>query len=94
MTSDQFIAWLERKLAGVKKVVPNRRALEKAYRRAVRQARVQQAIDDTLANLEEEDDIPIPDDLADRLRDKLKGSARAWDAVLWDLVVADGHADG
>jgi DNA topoisomerase VI subunit B len=88
MTSNQFIAWLEGKLAavGVEKLIPEREALENAYRRAVRQARVQQAIDDAIDNLEAEEDIPVPDDLADRIRDKLKGSARAWDDVLWDLV--------
>jgi hypothetical protein len=88
MTSDQFIAWLERKLAdvGVKKVVPNRKALEKAYRRAVRQARVQQAIDATLEDLEEEGDIPIPENLAEQIHDKLDASAKSWDQVLWDLV--------
>jgi hypothetical protein len=39
MTSDQLIAWLERKLAeiGVQKVIPDRDALANAYRRAVRQ---------------------------------------------------------
>jgi hypothetical protein len=57
MTSNQFIAWLEGKLAdvGVKKMVPDREALENAYRRAVRQARVQQAIDDSIANLDQQE---------------------------------------
>jgi hypothetical protein len=88
MTSNQFIAWLEGKLAevGVEKLIPEREVLENAYRRAVRQARVQQAIDEAIDNLEEQGDIPVPDDLAKRIGEKLKGSARAWDDMLWDLV--------
>jgi DNA topoisomerase VI subunit B len=88
MASDQFIAWLERKLAaeGVKKVVPNRTTLAHAYRRAVRQARVQEAIDAVLAALEEEGEAAVPNDLEEHIREQLDGSAKSWDQVLWDLV--------
>jgi hypothetical protein len=94
MTSDQFIAWLEAKLmaVGVQKVVPDRETLEKAYRRAVRQTHVQRAIDEALEGLGDAAEI-IPDDLVERLSSKLEGSAKSWDAVLWDLVVADGSED-
>jgi DNA topoisomerase VI subunit B len=88
MTSDQFIAWLERKLAevGVQKVIPDQPALEIAYRRAVRHKRVQAAIADALAYIDEDEEIAIPSELKARIQEKLNGSARAWDAVLWDLV--------
>jgi hypothetical protein len=91
MTSNQFIAWLERKWAGVgvTKVVPDREALAKAYQHAVHQTRVQQAIDEAIANLDQPEERPVPENLADLIRDKLKGSARAWDDVLWDLVAHD-----
>jgi DNA topoisomerase VI subunit B len=88
MTSDQFIAWLEQKLAdaGVKKVVPDQAALENAYRRAVRQKRFQAAIEAARAALDGDEEIAVPSDLEARIREQLEGSAQAWDHVLWDLV--------
>jgi hypothetical protein len=95
MTSDQFIDWLEQKLAdaGVQKVVPDRAALENAYRRAVRQKRVQAAIKEALAAIDEDEEIPIPSDLEARIWEQLDGSAQAWDHVLWDLVDGDETED-
>jgi hypothetical protein len=96
MTSDQFVAWLEGKLdeVGVAKVIPDRDTLAHAYRRAVRRQQVQEAIDEAVARVKAMADaeIVVPDDLTDRIREKLKGSAQSWDAVLWTLV-ADGEAD-
>jgi hypothetical protein len=91
MTSDQFIAWLEEKLtaAGVQKMVPDHATLEKAYRRAVRQKRVQEAIEEVLPGIDEDEEIHAPSDLEERIREKLDGSAQAWDQVLWDLVASD-----
>ena len=95
MTSGQFLDWLEQKLAeaGVQKVVPDRAALENAYRRAVRQKRVQAAIEEALTYIDEDEEIPIPSDLEARIRDQLDGSAQAWDQVLWDLVADDETED-
>jgi hypothetical protein len=95
MTSDQFIDWLERKLAdaGVQKVVPDHAALENAYRRAVRQKRVQEAIEEALTYIDEDEEIPIPSDLEEQIREQLDGSAKAWDHVLWDLVADDESED-
>jgi hypothetical protein len=92
MTSDQFIAWLERKLmdAGVQKVIPDQAALENAYRRAIRQKRVQQAIEDALGYINEDEEIIIPDHLTTSIRARLDGSAKPWDQVLWELVTDDG----
>jgi DNA topoisomerase VI subunit B len=94
MTSDQFITWLEGKLAdvGVQKVVPDQAALQNAYRRAVRQRRVQAAIEEALAYIDDDEEMPIPDDLATRINEALDGSAHSWDRVLWTLV-ADGGLD-
>jgi DNA topoisomerase VI subunit B len=91
LSAQRFIDWLEAKLQahGVKKVIPDDATLAKAYRRAVRQARVQQAIDDAIANLPPAHEISVPDGLAERIGEKLKGSARAWDDVLVDLVSDD-----
>jgi DNA topoisomerase VI subunit B len=88
MTSDQFIAWLERKLSevGVQKVMPDRDALERAYQRAVRQKRVEEAIADALTCLDEDEEIAMPDDFEARIREKLDGSAQSWDQVLWNLI--------
>jgi hypothetical protein len=54
----------------------------------MRQQRVQEAIDAAIARFEEADadDIPIPPDLEGRIREKLRGTAKAWDQVLWDLM--------
>jgi hypothetical protein len=91
MTSDRFITWLEEKLtdAGVQKMVPDHATLEKAYRRAVRQKRVQGAIEEALTSIDEDEEIPIPDDLEARIREQLNGSAKSWDQVLWNLVADD-----
>jgi hypothetical protein len=94
MTSDQFITWLEGKLAavGVTKVIPDRDTLAHAYRRAMRQAHVQQAIDATLTDLEASGEMAVPDNLAEQIRETLDGSDKSWDQVLWDLVT-DGEDD-
>jgi len=91
MTSDQFMAWLAAKFAevGVEKVVPDDESLARAYRRAVRQRRVQRVIDQALAALDEEEEPSVPEDLDERIRDRLTGSAQAWDQVLWELVPDD-----
>jgi hypothetical protein len=95
MTSDQFLDWLEQKLAdaGVQKGVPDQTALDNAYRRAVRQKRVQAAIKEALAALDENEEILIPSDLDAQIREQLDGSAQAWDHVLWDLVADDETED-
>jgi DNA topoisomerase VI subunit B len=96
MTSDQFIARLERKLTevGVQKVMPDQPGLASAYRRAVRQRRLAEAIEDALGSIDGDEEIPVPDDLDARIRAKLEGSAKSWDQVLWDLVADDGLEEG
>jgi hypothetical protein len=87
MTSDEFIAWLERKFqeVGVQKVVPDEKTLAAAYRRAIRVARISKAIE-AAAGENPDTEIAIPEHLADRIRDRIAGTASAWDHALADLV--------
>ena len=87
MDSAQFIDWLEKCLteAGVAKVVPNADVVTTAYRRAVKRARVQQAIDKILD--EEEALVEVPENLQDSIRDRITGTADSWDRAIWSLAV-------
>jgi hypothetical protein len=88
MRSDQFIAWLEGKLAevGVEKVVPDAETLARAYRLALRKSKLQAAIDDALTEIDEAPDAPVPDDLAEQIRAEITGKAIAWDAAIWTIM--------
>jgi hypothetical protein len=88
MRSDQFITWLEGKFAevGVEKVVPDDETLADAYRLAVRKAKLQQAIDDARSAIDDEDDAPVPDHLAEHVREAITGKAVAWDEAVWKIV--------
>jgi predicted nucleic acid-binding protein len=57
--------------------------------RGARQKRVQEAIEEALTYIDEDEEILIPNDLEVRIREKLEGSAKSWDQVLWDLVADD-----
>jgi hypothetical protein len=87
MTSRQFINWLEAKLkaVGVEKVIPDKETLRKAFKRAARLASMQEAIDNALDELEEED-VKVPRDLEQKLKAKLKGTDKTWDDVLWQIA--------
>lgn len=87
MTSDQFIIWLEGKLVEhqVCKLVPDERTLATAYRRAVRIAQVQQALDRALAELPA-DEIQPPPGLAEVIEQRIAGTALPWDQALFELV--------
>jgi hypothetical protein len=89
MTSDQFIGWLERKLAeaGVEKMIPDQATLEAAYRRAHLRARVQEAIDAAVREARDAE-IDVPTNLEQRLRERLPGTASSWDNALWKLAEA------
>ena len=88
MTSRQFLDWMEAKFAeaGVQKVVPDQAVLEKAYRRAVRQAVVQKAINDTIVTLSQSKEIVIPPDLTERVRLAITNTAQSWDIAVWQLA--------
>ena len=93
MTSDQFVAWIERRLTehGVTKVIPTAETLAKAYRFARRT----KAMNDELARIQEqmkEGTIEIPDDLQDHVRALLDGHPElSWDAAVWQIV--QGYED-
>jgi hypothetical protein len=59
----------------------------------VRQKRVQEAVEEALTYSDEDEEIPIPSDLEEQIREQLDGSAKAWDHVLWDLVADDESED-
>jgi DNA topoisomerase VI subunit B len=88
MTSPQFIAFLEDKLAraGVAKVVPDGDALTKAYGRAWRGAVAQDAIDRAMEEAEAVEAPEVPPDLAGRIAARIKGTARRWDDALWEII--------
>jgi hypothetical protein len=86
--SDQFIDWIERKLAahGVKKVVPDDETLVDAYKRMRKQAIVQERIDELL-NDHDDEELEVPDDLRAKIEEcHAKRPALRWDAVVHHLA--------
>jgi hypothetical protein len=86
-TAPQFVQLLETKLAdaGVRKVVPDGEALEKAYLLQVKKAKVQQIINKAIADMKNED-VEMPVDLPEKLREKIEGKPVPWDKALWAIV--------
>jgi hypothetical protein len=91
MTSDVFVAWLERRLTehGVAKVIPTPDTLAKAYQLA----RQTKAINEELARLHattRDQAIDVPDDLDARVRETLEEDpALSWDAAVWKIVTEE-----
>ena len=84
MTSDQFVAWLERKLVehGIKKLIPDNNALAAAYRRAAFLCNFQDAAEQ-LRN-EATQTIVVPGDLATKVAEALGDKPEiAWDEAVW-----------
>jgi hypothetical protein len=92
MTSDQFVAWLERKLTenGVEKFVPDEATLDAGWRRARLAARLREALAELKA---EEDNTPAPVNLAQQVSERLSGTLMAWDEVLALLARESQSAD-
>jgi DNA topoisomerase VI subunit B len=86
MDSQQFLDWLEQKLqdAGVEKVVPDADVLATAYRRQRRVAKLQQILEEAMA--EDAAAAPVPEGLVEQLRERITGKTEAWDDALWDIV--------
>jgi hypothetical protein len=83
MTSDQLIAFVERKLRqhGIKKVIPEKEQLADAYKLFVRSARIEKII---TAELEKDFDknVEVPDDLEKQVRAYLQEHAEErWDSA-------------
>jgi DNA topoisomerase VI subunit B len=93
-TSPQFITRLEKKLeaAGAKKVIPEGKALEAAYRLQVKKAWLQRIMDDAQKAIDDEH-VDVPADLHKKLAKKIKGKPIPWDRALWELV-NERHAAG
>jgi DNA topoisomerase VI subunit B len=89
MGSDQFIQFLEQKLAehGVAKLVPDKAILEKAYRRARRLVILQAAIHKAARDLPDDGQLPPPADLAEKVRRQVDGTTQSWDEALWNTVL-------
>ena len=64
MASDQFVAFVERKLteAGISKVVPSKDQLEAAYRLFARSERIRTIVEEAIA-ADADAEIAVPDDL-------------------------------
>jgi hypothetical protein len=85
-TSDQFVEWLDSKLAeqGVKKVIPDEETLEQAYRRVAAIHRYQRIIDDAGEEVSAyAKDLTVAKGLRAKLARRLaKAPASSWDQVL------------
>jgi DNA topoisomerase VI subunit B len=86
MTSEQFVGYVERKLMehGVRKVIPDAGTLAQAYRSNIRSAKIEEIIDKMISEITE-DEVKVPDDLADQIADLLRKNP-SW---RWDDAVAE-----
>lgn len=94
MTSDQLIAWLERKFEEheVEKVVPDKDTLKEAYARAVFLKRIEGKIAQIKDELEDEgrEDRSPPKRLSRRVKAILKKKpSMSWDDAVWELAPDD-----
>jgi predicted metal-dependent peptidase len=90
LTSDQFVNWLDSKLAehGARKLIPDEEILQQAYRRAVAVARYQEAIDKVRKEISAEAaESPVPADLAKKIGRLLKRDPElSWDQAIVRLA--------
>jgi len=92
-TSDQFVKWLESGLeeAGINKVVPDDDTVSLSYRRGVKIARLEQALED-IRDVGE-DDIDVPEDLRDRIHEELEEHPKlSWDEAINQIAAEDFEA--
>ena len=89
LTSDQFIALIERKLTehGVGKIVPSKTVLAETYRTMVQGRDVEKILKRELRKLNAGPKVVVPDDLPQQVRDYLvEHPAERWDAAVAALV--------
>jgi hypothetical protein len=86
LTSDQLVAFIERKLTeqGVKKIVPDNDLLGDAYRLFVNSNRLQEIVAKAIEEIGAGHDIGVPDNLAALVTAYLKENP----TVRWDAAVA------
>lgn len=87
MTSQQFLDFVEQKLAahGVGKVVPDKKGLADAYRQAWILAEGQAAAAEVISRLQRQS-VPVPKDLSRQVDAAVRGTAKAWDEVIWEIA--------
>jgi hypothetical protein len=91
MTSDEFVAFVERKLeeSGVKKVVPESEMLEATYGAMTRSARAKAALQSELDHLKDEA-VAAPKDLMEKVKIHLTmHPVKTWDEAVWAIVEED-----
>jgi hypothetical protein len=89
LTSDQFVAFIERKLTehGVKKIVPTKAILTDTYRTMVRGRDVEKLLKRELKKLDAGPKVIVPPDLKERVEDYLLDHpAQRWDAAVAAIV--------
>jgi hypothetical protein len=93
LTSDRLVAFVKRKLVahGIKKIIPDREMLARVYRSSLREIEIREIIERELAELDEEEDTAVPDNLTDQVAELLRQNP-AW---RWDRAIAEitGAAD-
>ena len=91
MTSDQFVAFVERKLteAGIAKVVPSKDQLETAYRLFARSERIRTIVEEAIA-ADADAEIAVPDDLEAHVRAYLADHPdEPWEDAVGDAMDGD-----
>lgn len=89
MTSDELIAWLERKFYehGISKLTPDDDILDKAYQRAVYLQRVKEETEKIRQRLKSER-VVIPSDFNQQVADLLKEDLElSWDEAVWEVAL-------
>jgi hypothetical protein len=84
LASDELVDFIEQKLRqnGIKKIVPGKKRLAKAYQLFARGARIQKLIDEALARRGDEA-VEVPRDLEQQVRKQLTQHPRlSWDGAL------------
>jgi hypothetical protein len=91
LTSDQLVAFIERKLneRGIQKLIPGGDMLDDAYRLFVRSRRVEKIVEQTIEKIEDQD-AAAPTDLRARVASYLRQHpGERWDAAVAAIVDAD-----
>jgi hypothetical protein len=91
LTSDQLVAFIERKLAkhGIKKLIPKADLLRDAYRLSVTTRRVEEIVAKAIEDIDSED-IAVPSNLVARVTAHLRQHPQLrWDAAVAAIVDED-----
>ena len=92
-TSEELIQFLEMKFEqhGIKKVIPDEEVLRSAYKRAAFCQELEVKAKEFEIN---DDDLIIPDNLYDRIKDSLDDDRmQSWDQAIWSLAANKNNGD-